>query len=252
MQEKNLFHNVGSKIGLVDRVVDEVQRVIVNGHLEPGMRLSPERELAEELGVSRTVIREAVRILVAKGLLETRPGVGTVVRMVTRDQIVEPLSLLMQTQAGGISVDHLHQVRNILEVEIAGLAALQATEEDIVELRYVLVEMEAVKRVPEAFAAKDAEFHQGLAKTTHNPLLIILLDSIRDLMREVRLMVTRHPGLREQVMPDHEKILDCIAAQDPNGARQAMAEHLEHALRIQEELLVATSQDEEPLQAAIG
>jgi DNA-binding FadR family transcriptional regulator len=252
MQEKNLFHSVGSKIGLVDRVVDEVQRVIVNGHLEPGMRLPPERELAEELGVSRTVIREAVRILVAKGLLETRPGVGTVVRMVTRDQIVEPLSLLMQSQEGGISVDHLHQVRNILEVEIAGLAALQATEDDIAELRHVLVEMEAVKLVPEAFAAKDAEFHQGLAKTTHNPLLIILLDSIRDLMREVRLMVTRHPGLREHVMPDHEKILDRVAAQDPSGARQAMGEHLEHALRIQEELLAAKSQDEEPMQAGIA
>jgi DNA-binding FadR family transcriptional regulator len=251
MEDKSLFRNVGTKGGLVDRVVDEVQRVIVNGHLEPGMRLPPERELAEKLGVSRTVIREAVRILVVKGLLETRPGVGTIVRQVTRDQIVEPLSLLMQTQQGGISVDHLHQVRSILEVEIAALAALQATEEDIIALRQVLIEMDEVKNVPEAFAAKDSEFHQGLAKTTYNPLLIILLDSIRDLMREVRLMVTRHPGLGEQVMPDHEKILGRVAAQDPDGARRAMEEHLEHARRIQEELLIAESQNEEPLKAKV-
>src|SRR3990172_4915905 len=95
---KSLFRSVGIKGGLVDRVVEEIQRVIVNGHLELGMKLPPERELAEELGVSRTVIREAVRILVAKGLLETRPGVGTIVRQVNRDQIVGPLSLLLQAQ----------------------------------------------------------------------------------------------------------------------------------------------------------
>jgi GntR family transcriptional repressor for pyruvate dehydrogenase complex len=249
MEGEGLFRNVGIKGGLVDRVVNEIQRVIVNGQLEPGEKLPPERELADELGVSRTVIREAVRILVVKGLLETKPGVGTIVRQVTRDQIVEPLSLLLQTQEGGISIEHLHQVRRMLEVEIAGLAALRAAEEDIAELEQVLAEMEAVRDIPEAFAAKDADFHQGLARTTHNPLLIILLDSIRDLMQEVRLLVTRHPGLREQVMPDHRNILEQVAARDPEGARQAMEAHLEHARRFQEELLMAESRDEGPLKA---
>jgi DNA-binding FadR family transcriptional regulator len=249
MSDECLFRNVGIKGGLVDRVVNEIQRVIVDGQLEPDAKLPPERELAEELGVSRTVIREAIRILMAKGLLETKPGVGTIVRQVTRDQIVEPLSLLLQTQEGGVSIEHLHQVRRILEVEIAGLAALQATEEDIEELKQVLDEMESVKDIPEAFVAGDADFHQGLAATTHNPLLIVLLASIRDLMREVRLMVTQHPDLREQVMPDHRKILEQVAAQDSAGARQAMEQHLEHAWRFQEDLLTAKSQGEEPLKA---
>lgn len=237
MNDKSLFRTVGTKGGLVDRVVGEIRRVIVNGQLEPGMRLPPERELADELGVSRTVIREAVRILVAKGLLETKPGVGTIVRQVTTDQVVEPLSLLLQTQEGGIAVEHLHQVRHILEIEIAGLAALQATEEDITELRQVLAEMELVGDVPETFAARDADFHRGLAKTTHNPLLVVLLDSIRDLMQEVRLRVTRHPGLHERVMVDHNKILERVAAKDSEGARQAMQEHLKHARDIQQAVL---------------
>jgi GntR family transcriptional repressor for pyruvate dehydrogenase complex len=247
--DKSLFRSVGTKSGLVDRVVHEIQSVIVGGRLEPGVKLPAERELADELGVSRTVIREAVRILVAKGLLETRPGIGTIVRQVTRDQLLEPLSLLLRTHEDPISVDHLHQVRRILEVEIVALAALQATEEDIAELKQVLAKMEAARDIPEEFAAGDADFHQGLARTTHNPLLIILLDSIRDLMQEVRLMVTRHPGLHEQVMPDHYRILERVAAQDPEGARRAMEVHLEHALRIQEELLIAESQDEGPLEA---
>jgi len=243
MVSESIFRNVGVQGGLVDRVVNEIQRVIVSGQLEPGMKLLPERELADELGVSRTVIREAVRILVAKGLLETKPGVGTIVRQVTSDQIVEPLSLLLRTQDESISIEHLHQVRHMLEVEIAGLAALQATGDDIAELTEILDKMEAVLDIPEAFVAIDADFHRGLAKTTRNPLLIILLDSIRDLMQEVRLLVTRHPDLRQNVIPDHRKILKRVAANDPKGARHAMEEHLKHARRFQEELLKANTQE---------
>jgi GntR family transcriptional repressor for pyruvate dehydrogenase complex len=243
MDNNNLFRNVGVQGGLVDRVVGEIQRVIVSGQLEPGMRLLPERELAEELGVSRTVVREAVRILVAKGLLETKPGVGTIVRQVTSDQIVEPLSLLLQSQKTGVSIDHLHQVRRMIEIEIAGLAAEQATKGDIVKLRELLADMESVTDIPEAFVTQDADFHRGLARTTHNPLLIILLDSIRDLMQEVRLMVTRHPDLRRLVIPDHRNILDRVATKDPEGARRAMEAHLEHARRFQEELLAAPAPD---------
>jgi GntR family transcriptional repressor for pyruvate dehydrogenase complex len=176
--------------------------------------------------------------------------VGTIVRQVTSDQIVEPLSLLLQAQEGGISIEHLHQVRRMLEVEIAGLAAVQATQEDIAELKDILDQMDLVTNIPEAFAAKDADFHQGLATTTHNPLLIILLDSIRDLMQEVRLMVTRHPGLHEEVMPDHRKILEQVAARDAEGARRAMEDHLEHARRIQEELLITQAKDK-PLEAVM-
>jgi len=243
MDSESIFRNVGVQGGLVDRVVKEIQRVIVSGQLEPGMKLLPERELADELGVSRTVIREAVRILVAKGLLETKPGVGTIVRQVSSDQIVEPLSLLLRAQEEGISVEHLHQVRHMLEVEIAGLAALQATEDDIAGLTAILDKMEAVRDIPEAFVTVDADFHRGLATTTHNPLLIILLDSIRDLMQEVRLLATRHPDLHQKVMPDHRKILKCVSAKDLAGARTAMEEHLEHARRFQEELLKADTQE---------
>ncbi len=240
MGTESLFRAVGTKGRLVDRVVNEIQELIVSGRLDPGTKLPPERELAEEIGVSRTVIREAVHILVTKGLLETRQGVGTIVRQVTRDQLVEPLSLLLQTSDGGISVEHLHQVRCILEIEIAGLAALQATEEDVEELRRIVTEMEMrlAQDDLEAFAARDADFHQALAKTTRNPLLVVLLDSIRDLMQEVRLLVTRHPGLPQQVMPDHRKILERVIAKDPAGARQAMQEHLERARHIQQVILM--------------
>ena len=235
MSGESLFRTIGTKDRLVDRVVNEIQRLIVEGQLEPGMKLPPEREFAEQIGVSRTVIREAVRILVTKGLLGTRPGVGTIVRQVTRDQVVEPLNMLLQAQ--GASLENLHQVRSILEVEIAGLAALQATERDIAELSQITAEMGMALNAPELFVARDADFHRTLAEMSHNPLLVVLLDSIRDLMQEVRRLVHRHPGLYQIVMPDHRRIMERVIAKDPEGARRAMWEHLEHARRIQEEVL---------------
>jgi GntR family transcriptional repressor for pyruvate dehydrogenase complex len=241
MASDGLFRMIGTKDRLVDRVVNEIQRLIVEGQLEPGMRLPPEREFAEQLGVSRTVIREAVHILVTKGLLETRHGVGTVVRRVTNDQVIASLNILLQAQ--GISLENLHDVRSILEVEIAGLAAQQATEKDIVVLNDLIARMEAVVNDPEAFVAGDADFHQALARMSHNPLLGVLLDSIRDLMQEVRLLVHRHPHLYQIVMPDHRCLMERVIAKDPEGARQAMREHLEHARQIQEEVLA--QQDKE-------
>jgi DNA-binding FadR family transcriptional regulator len=111
MESESPFRMIGSKARLVDRVVNEIQGLIVEGKLQPGMKLPPEREFADQIGVSRTVVREAVHVLVTKGLLETRPGVGTTVRQVTREQVVEPLGLLLQ--AHDVSIDNLHQVRSI-------------------------------------------------------------------------------------------------------------------------------------------
>jgi len=228
---EGLFRSVAPEGRLVDRVVNQIQRLIVDGYLRVGTRLPSEMELAAQLGVSRTVIREAVRILTAKGLLETRPGVGSVVRQMTRDQVVEPLGHLLR--AHNVTLDELHEVRGILEVEIAGLAARQADAEDITKLRQAMEAMTRATNDAEALAAHDAEFHRALAQATHNPLLVILLDSIRDLMQEVRLRVSSYPGIAEVIVPDHYRVLECVAAGDEEGARRAMREHIDHARDFQ-------------------
>ncbi len=235
MEGTSMFRTIGAKEGLVDRVVNELERLIVERELKPGTKLPPERDLAEQIGVSRTVIREAVRILVTKGLLTTKHGVGTVVQAANLDNVVASLSLLLRTR--GISLDNLHQVRSILELENAGLAAAQATEADVACLRRILSDMESATADSETFASLDAEFHTAIAQTTHNPLLIVLLDPIRDLMRDIRLSVSRYPELFSTVMPDHREIVDRIVAKDAEGARQAMRKHLENARSIQEKFL---------------
>lgn len=235
------FRHIGMKNRLVDRVVDEIQQQIMEGKLTPGMMLPPERELTEQLGVSRTALREAVRMLVTKGLLETRPGVGTIIKRITSSQITEPLSILIN-QAGSINLDHLDQLRRILEVEIAEAASREATAEDIENLRTINDQFSAARGDPEEFAALDAQFHRALAESTHNPLLAILLDTIHDLMDNIRHLVQKYPHLADEVIPDHEMLFRSVEGRDTAAARTAMLNHLEHARRIQSQIL-ATNQD---------
>jgi DNA-binding FadR family transcriptional regulator len=98
------FRVLGNKDGLVTRVVQAIQGQILGGRLAVGTNLPPEREFAERLGVSRTVVREAVRILVTKGLLDTCHGVGTTVRAVTREEVVRPLTLFLRTCGQEVSL----------------------------------------------------------------------------------------------------------------------------------------------------
>src|SRR5271169_6873328 len=102
--------------------------------------------------------------------------------------------------------------------------------------------MQAAKDDPELFASKDTEFHRRLAETTHNPLLILLLDSIEDLMMEVRKLVAKEDGLVERVMPAHAAILECIRARDEKKAQQMMREHLLAALDIQKQAILSASE----------
>lgn len=224
-----------SKGRLVDRVVDKIQGLIIDGQLNPGIKLPPEIELAEQMGVSRTVLREAMSVLMTKGLLETKPGVGTIVREMSRDQVVEPLNLLFQIRHGGVAFEDLHQVRSILEVEIAGLAAMEATEADIAGLEQLMIEMEMNQDNADVFAARDADFHQALAYSTYNPLLDNLVGIIRDLLEGHIMQVVRHIDPRIYVLPFHRQILDRVAAKDKEGARQAMLDHLNQVQKNYEE-----------------
>ena len=213
------------------RVMPDVVRAlatdILSGRYAPGTLLPRENDLCAEHGVSRTVIREAVRILVTKGLLESKHGIGTMVRQGRRDQLVEPLGWLLQRNDA--TLDDLHEVRTILEVEIAGEAARRATEEDIAQLEQVVQHAAIVRTDPPAFAASDAEFHQLLANILHNTMLSVLLDAIRTLMSEIRLKVSRNSEFGTIVLADHAAILKAIRGRDSVGARAAMQSHLVHA-----------------------
>lgn len=231
------FRAVARESTLVDRVAEQIEGQIVGGRLQPGARLPSERELAEQFGVSRTVIREAVRVLAAKSLLEVRSGSGTVVRSPSTRAIAQSMTLLLRT---GQRIDHaaIHEVRRTLEVEIAGLAAERRTTADVADLEALLADMATILaegRTPatrDRFAANDVRFHDALARATHNELFVLLLDSIADVMLEVRQIGFEGAGSHQDTLDFHRAILEQVRAGDAAGAREAMRAHLVNAEQV--------------------
>jgi GntR family transcriptional repressor for pyruvate dehydrogenase complex len=219
-----LFDQVPREPRLSDKVADMMLETILSKRLEIGDRLPSERELGEQFGVSRTVIREAVRALVAKGVIEVRSGSGLRVAAVAPEAVSESMSLFLR--GGSIDFEKVHEVRALLEVHLAGMAAERAAPEDIAALCAVHERMESTTGDVEAAAADDLEFHRTIARATHNELYLILMDSIGTSLIDIR-RANLGSGAAPMTLAHHARILDRITAHDPNGAREAMAAHLE-------------------------
>lgn len=211
---------------LSDQVAAQLQRLIVDIGMQPGEKLPSERELCEQLAVSRTVVREAVRSLVAKGLLEVRRGGGTMVRLPDTAIVSEMMTMMLRKGGHEVSFTHLQEVRRLIEVEISGLAAERRTENDLALMEARLRLMESAADHPEAWAEADVAFHAAIAEATHNPLYPMLLGSIADMLIEVRRSGATLRDTVRKAYQHHAAIHERIRAADCSGARLAMQEHL--------------------------
>jgi GntR family transcriptional repressor for pyruvate dehydrogenase complex len=214
---------------LASRVAREIERLILKNDLAVGTRLPSERELAGQFAVSRTVIREAVRTLVAKGFLEVKTGSGTIVRQPTSASAAESMSRLLAAGSDRFDYGHVSEVRRLLEVEIAGLAAQRRTNADLDTLKGILAQ--AAERIddPETFVQTDVAFHEALAYATHNDLFVIILSSIAQTMIDVRRLGLRVSGTPARALDYHHRILTSIETGDTRGAREAMDQHMDEA-----------------------
>lgn len=204
----------------------------MQGRLKSGDKLPSEPELAERFGVSRTVVREAVKALREKGLLEIMPGKGTYIADIADSMtgvVRDSLGLMVGAQFDGGLADLL-QVRSILEPEIAAIAAEIAGEEDYQVLQRAVDIMDTALANSTEFIEADLEFHLALAKATQNSLIPILIDPVVDLLREQRARMCRVRGGAARGQYHHKRILEAVKQRDPDAARQAMADHLEQVV----------------------
>lgn len=210
---------------LSDEVADALLRQIREGPMVEGQRFPSERELSDQFNVSRTVVREAIRSLAAKGVLMVRPGQGLSVARVQASAVRETMGLYLR---GIDELDYavIHEVRVAIEPEIAGLAASRATGDDIETLTEVCRKVSERPDDIEFTSGADLEFHTSLASVTHNPLFTILFDSIGDVLLEIRMETLAIPGLPGKAQGAHEEILSEVAAGNSDGARLAMRRHL--------------------------
>jgi GntR family transcriptional regulator, transcriptional repressor for pyruvate dehydrogenase complex len=209
---------------LYEQIVQQVEESIHKGALKAGDQLPPERELAEQFGVSRTAVREAVKALREKGLVEAYPGRGTFITDGSSYTIRQSLDRMMRSGHEGFT--SLAEVREILEPEIAALATTRAGEEDIAAMREQVAAMDAAKGDPEAYIEADLDFHLALAEAADNAIILSLIDSIVGLLREQRMGIFQVEGGPERGQYHHKRILEAIEHRDPVGAREAMKAHL--------------------------
>ena len=210
---------------LYEQIVQQVEESIQKGALKAGDKLPPERDLAEQFGVSRTAVREAVKALREKGMVEAYPGRGTFVMEGSSHPI--RLSLDRMVKAGqGEGSRYLTEVREMMEPEIAAMAAERADGEDVAALRESLAVMDGAKRDPDAFIEADLDFHLALAEAAANPIILSLIDSIVGLLREQRMGIFQVDGGPERGQYHHKRILEAVEHRDSGGAREAMKAHM--------------------------
>jgi GntR family transcriptional regulator, transcriptional repressor for pyruvate dehydrogenase complex len=223
---------------LSDRVTSSVLELISQSALKPGDRLPSERDLGERFGVSRTVVREALRSLAAKGVLDVRSGSGATVARVNVERASEALRLYVQGShdKGGVSYEQINDVREMIETRVARQAAASASAEDIAHLAAIHEEFIARADDPEITSQLDVAFHRAIAESVHNPLLLVMLDSIEPILLEIRRRVALVPGRAGRAMEAHGLILQRIREHDPVAAELAMTEHLEESRAVWRDL----------------
>lgn len=211
---------------LYEQIVEQIERSILQGSLKTGDQLPPERELAQQFGVSRTAVREAVKALREKGLVKLQPGRGTFITNGTSHAIRQSLHFMTSIgQLDGLA--YLSEVRAVIEPGIAALAATRVEESHLAEMRNAISVMDQSGQNPDAYIEADLDFHLALAEAVANPIILTLLDSIVDLLREQRLRIFWVPGGPERGQVHHKRILQAVEQHDPAQARLAMSAHLQ-------------------------
>jgi GntR family transcriptional repressor for pyruvate dehydrogenase complex len=214
---------------LYEQIVQQVEESILKGQLKAGDQLPAERDLAQRFGVSRTAVREAVKALREKGLVEAYSGRGTFVTNGTAHAIRQSLDVLIRiNQQEGWT--HLAELRYVLEPEIAALAAPRIEEQLLTTMRDAVGAMDHSLHDPEAYVEADLDFHLALAEAAGNPLILSLLDSIVVLLREQRSRIFKVDGGPERGQFHHKRILAAVENRNAEAAREAMRAHLQQVL----------------------
>jgi len=199
--------------------------LIRDGRLNPGDKLPPERELAEAFGVSRTSVRDAIRVLEMQGMVEPRQGDGTLVRDLSPDSLVNPLASVLGRN--GRLLTELLDVRKILEPPLAARAAAAASDADIGNLSAILDRQAEKVRRGELAIDEDTQFHYTIATAAKNSVVMRVVDVLMDLLRESRERSLQVKGRLQKSLAGHRQILGAIQSRDEAAAESAMRQHLQ-------------------------
>ncbi|TQM13318.1 FadR/GntR family transcriptional regulator [Pseudonocardia kunmingensis] len=210
------------RLKVADSVAEQLERMISRGDFKPGDKLPPERVLADQFGVGRSSMREAIRVVEVNGLLRSDHGVGVFV--VSNSRRTSDLSQLLVLDE--FTVPELFEVRITLERDSAGLAAKRITADEAAELQGIISGMADPDLSDEAFVSLDADLHRAIAQATKNRLLIKLHSTIEPLFVDYSHKVITLPGRREHAHAGHCAIVDAVVGRRVRDARTAAVRHI--------------------------
>ncbi len=216
---------------LATQTLHQMLSWLKDGSFRPGSKLPSQYELVEQLGVSRTGIREALQMMAALQLIEIRPGLGCFVKKVSPEYIInaDVLAILLEKEA----ILEVNETRKIVESGTAALASERATAEDFWYMEDVLTEIDRAIQKGESVAASAAEFHYAVAKATHNCVLAKMVRSFTHLMTKAGELLESSlesvDGFKQNELASHRLLYDVIRERNPEKSRQAMVAHITYS-----------------------
>lgn len=211
-----------------DEIAAQLEDELLSGRTPAGTKLPSERILSARLGVSRPVVREVLRTLAERGLVEVSPGRGTFARDALAADVTSQMTTVYRRR--NAKTRDLIEARVMVEVQGVRLACERATEDEVAELRAAAERIDAARDIVEK-ARLDAAFHSRLAQASGNPVIETMFMSIIELVFGHILRSSAQPALTETANPFHHEVVDAISRHDRDGAEAAMREHLLVSLR---------------------
>lgn len=216
-----------------EQIVRQIQTAIRDNDLGEGDRLPTERELAETFGVSRSVVREAIKVLSAQGLVESRQGSGLYVRNRPVESVTR--AIVLSVSPDERAIEQLFEFRSLLEADAARLAAERATMDEIAQMEVAIDGYHPnANGQPnwESFAEADNAIHRIISTASGNPYLELMVASVRGIAQDVLVLIADHPGSIDEAMRHHRRIIGAIAAHDPDLAAREMADHVRYTASV--------------------
>ena len=211
------------------KIADRLTEMIVKRRFQPGDKLPNELELAEELEVSRTTLREALRILSTRGLVEARRGIGT---FVTNSKSVHADYDVLKIQNTNVTAKELYEMRLMFEPQAAYYACLRASDEELETIfRYGELDEEMIRRRDPLWDESEQKFHNSIAAAAHNQFITSLLPIFNRAIHTGVILANEAPEVSEMTLHDHRLVMDYLRDRNPQGAKTAMYLHIINTMR---------------------
>lgn len=211
---------------VAEMVVRRILDMVKSGVLKAGDALPPERDLALSLNVSRPSVREAMRGLTVLGVVRTRQGGGAYISDLGPDALLGPIQFYLALE--GMNIRELYDARSLIESDVARRAAVNIDDAELARLESLLAEQHATIGDPLAFRKSDFAFHEIIWIGSRNAFLKRIGESLNVLGLEFRKRASEQPGVLEQSLQDHRRLLDALRARDPEGAARAAEAHMQN------------------------